>query len=263
MDTELRNTDRAVKRGDHGADALLISKRLRAGALAIEDVTLAARLGHQAALAVVGEVESLGNLHRGWQRSMMPLRELARRRPRTLAQWLIEVSERTKSRGAGVSVALTPTRSVRDLSDLMHWMRGHGVCGTMFCQAAPVTERTYCPEHAKELLGDILWYQERLRAAVAREETASKNPLLQVLGNPGSPDRIVTDESGKTSVLDYKTVRSQPPLPRLLEPLSDSRYWLLRSTLDGLRGKARHNETLWQRNRLAELLLAQEEQESS
>lgn len=243
MDTELRSTDRAARRGDPGADALLLSRRLRAGELAIEDVTLAARLGHQAAMAVVGEVESLGNLHRGWQRSMMPLRELARRRPRTLAQWLIEVSERTKSRGAGVSVALTPTRQGRDLADLMDWMNGRKRCGGTFCGSPPIAEQMYCPEHAKEILGDVLWYQQRLESI-----------------KPGRPDRIVTDGPGAPAVIDYKTVApAKRPLPKLLEPLSDSRYWLLRSTLDGLRGKARHDETLWQRNRLAELLLAERE----
>lgn len=247
MDTELRSTDRAARRGDPGADALLLSRRLRAGELVLEDVVLAARLGHQAAMVVAGDVESLGNVQRGWQRSMMPLRELAKRRPRLLARWLIEVGERTKNQGAGVSVASTPTRQGRDLADLMDWMNGRKRCGGAFCSSPPIVERMYCPEHAKEILGDVLWYQQQLESSI----------------KSGKPDKIVTDGSGAPVVLDYKTVApAQRPLPKLLEPLSDSRYWLLRSTLDGLRGKARHDETLWQRNRLAELLLAQEEQES-
>lgn len=256
MDTELRNTDREARRGDPDAEARLIVTRMRAGELVLEDVTLAARLGYQAAMAVVGDVEPLGNIHRGWQRSMMPLREIARRRPRLLAKWLIEVADRTKSRGAGVSVASTPTRSGRDLAELVDWTNGRMRCGGSFCDARPITDRIYCAEHAKEIIGDALWYQQQLAAAIKTKQA--------VVGiDPWFPDRIVTDESGKMSALDYKTAADPRPLPNLLEPLSDRRYWLLRSTLDGLRGKARHDEALWQRNRLAELLLASEEQESS
>lgn len=253
MDTELRNTDRAVKRGDPGADALLISRRLRAGALAIEDVTLAARLGHQAAMAVVGEIEPLGNVNRGWQRSMMPLRDLSKRRPKLIARWLIEVGARCTS--MGIRLETTPTRPGRDLADLMQWMRGSNDCGGMFCRASPLADTYYCAEHAKEILADVAWYRERLAAA---------NPLLQVVGNPGKPDRIIADGPGKTTqVLDYKTASPAPrPLPGLLRPLSDSRYQFLRTTLDGRRGQDRLNETLWQRGRLAELLLS-EERESS
>ncbi len=254
MDTELRNTGRSAARGDTGAEARLIAARLRAGALALEDVTLSAQLGHPTALSVLGTVKLLGNAKRGWQRSMMPLRELAKRRPRLLAQWLLEVGAREAAR-TGVGLETTPTRPGRDLADLMQWMRGSHDCGSGFCRASPLAEAYYCAEHAKEILGDVAWYQERLRAEVA---AASKNPQLQVLGNPAGPDRIITDD-GRMAVLDYKTVRPSRPLPGLLRPLSDSRFQFLRTTLDGLRGEERLNETLWQRNRLAELLLTERE----
>ncbi|MDC3379555.1 hypothetical protein OAX78_04670 [Planctomycetota bacterium] len=55
MDDELRQHELAARRGDPGAEARLLATRLRAGQLTADRVRLAALVGHEPAVSLVGE----------------------------------------------------------------------------------------------------------------------------------------------------------------------------------------------------------------
>lgn len=243
MDARLRDTERSALRGEPGAVARLLAERIRAGALALEDVRVAAWLGHEAALEMIGG--AVGEPTGGWTgRADHELTKLAERRPLALGEWLLTVHCKAVEAGCMLSPEDDMTPWDEDLEELTLWLvsekRGErsgrcveASCGRLYVHPDRGTDvRFWCPEHARELVG----------AADAIAEFVEH----KTVDHSAAAGTDVTRELARRMVL---------VLPALLVKQRTSRSAFLKMSLFGLRGKARKNMILWQRQALIEILL--------